>query len=168
MVYQRPLRSDELMHFGIKGQKWGRRRFQNIDGTYTMAGRARYGLGERMNDTHPFDSPKDQRMKYDYNRLTSRHFKQKYDMSKNRFRRDVNKYGDPVQTTHDASVIAAKELGGKALKAAYNVSMLSLGAYGIANRGSIEGKAALAASVGMGIAKKHLKKKIRTPQYNYY
>lgn len=168
MVYQRPLRSDELMHFGIKGQKWGRRRFQNIDGTYTMAGRARYGLGERMNDTHPFDSPKDQRMKYDYNRLTSRHFKQKYDISKNRFRKDVNKYGDPVQTTHDASVIAVKELGGKALKAAYGVSMLALGTYGLSNSREASGKAALAAAAGMAIAKRHMKKHIARPQYNYY
>lgn len=31
-----------LMHFGIKGQRWGIRRFQNPDGTLTAAGRARY------------------------------------------------------------------------------------------------------------------------------
>ena len=29
----------ELKHFGIKGQKWGVRRFQNPDGTRTAAGR---------------------------------------------------------------------------------------------------------------------------------
>lgn len=33
-----------LAHYGIKGQKWGVRRFQNEDGTYTPAGRERYGL----------------------------------------------------------------------------------------------------------------------------
>ena len=32
-----------LMHFGIKGQKWGVRRFQNEDGTLTEAGIKRYG-----------------------------------------------------------------------------------------------------------------------------
>ena len=31
-----------LEHHGIKGQKWGLRRFQNPDGTLTPAGRARY------------------------------------------------------------------------------------------------------------------------------
>lgn len=30
------------MHYGIKGQKWGRRRFQNEDGTLTPAGKERY------------------------------------------------------------------------------------------------------------------------------
>ena len=30
-----------LMHHGIKGQKWGVRRFQNPDGTYTPEGKAR-------------------------------------------------------------------------------------------------------------------------------
>lgn len=31
-----------LMHHGIKGQKWGVRRFQNEDGSLTPEGRARY------------------------------------------------------------------------------------------------------------------------------
>ena len=35
--------SSELYHHGIKGQKWGVRRFQNPDGTLTAAGRERYG-----------------------------------------------------------------------------------------------------------------------------
>lgn len=34
---------DELKHFGISGQKWGRRRYQNEDGTLTPEGRLRYG-----------------------------------------------------------------------------------------------------------------------------
>lgn len=32
-----------LSHHGIKGQKWGVRRFQNPDGSYTKAGMKRYG-----------------------------------------------------------------------------------------------------------------------------
>ena len=34
--------SNELAHFGIKGQKWGVRRYQNPDGTWTEAGKKRY------------------------------------------------------------------------------------------------------------------------------
>lgn len=35
--------TNELYHHGIKGQRWGIRRYQNLDGTLTPAGRARYG-----------------------------------------------------------------------------------------------------------------------------
>lgn len=31
-----------LMHHGIKGMKWGIRRYQNLDGTLTAAGKRRY------------------------------------------------------------------------------------------------------------------------------
>ena len=37
-----------LIHYGIEGQKWGVRRFQNEDGTYTDEGlRRRYSLNEK-------------------------------------------------------------------------------------------------------------------------
>jgi len=35
--------TNELYHHGIKGQRWGIRRYQNLDGTLTPAGRERYG-----------------------------------------------------------------------------------------------------------------------------
>lgn len=42
-LYMTPVLPDELYHHGIKGQKWGRRRFQNEDMTWTEAGKERYG-----------------------------------------------------------------------------------------------------------------------------
>jgi len=37
-----------LVHSGIKGQRWGIRRYQNEDGTLTNAGRLRYGTVENL------------------------------------------------------------------------------------------------------------------------
>lgn len=39
--------SDELYHHGIKGQRWGVRRYQNEDGSLTADGRIRYGDNSR-------------------------------------------------------------------------------------------------------------------------
>lgn len=36
--------NDELCHHGIRGQKWGIRRFQNADGSLTSAGKKRYDI----------------------------------------------------------------------------------------------------------------------------
>jgi hypothetical protein len=45
-IYLRPAYPNELYHHGIKGQKWGIRRFQNPDGTLTAAGKKRYIKGD--------------------------------------------------------------------------------------------------------------------------
>lgn len=44
------LNNDEIEHHGIKGMKWGLRRYQNPDGTLTDAGRKRYGTEERFQE----------------------------------------------------------------------------------------------------------------------
>lgn len=43
---------EELFHHGIKGQKWGIRRYQNTDGSLTEAGRERYGV-DSVSDIKP-------------------------------------------------------------------------------------------------------------------
>ena len=41
--------TDELYHYGVPGQSWGRRRFQNADGSLTALGRDHYGVGDPIN-----------------------------------------------------------------------------------------------------------------------
>ena len=39
--------STYLIHYGTKGQKWGNRRYQNEDGSYTSEGKIHYGIGNK-------------------------------------------------------------------------------------------------------------------------
>lgn len=41
------MNNNELIHWGIRGQKWGLRKYQNPDGTLTPEGRIRYGKGHK-------------------------------------------------------------------------------------------------------------------------
>ena len=55
--------SDELMHHGISGQRWGFRRFQNKDGTRTPAGK------KREREARETDSMSDEELRNKLNRL---------------------------------------------------------------------------------------------------
>lgn len=53
-MYTEYIYNNELYHHGIKGQKWGVRRYQNPDGSYTGAGRSRYGIEGRKEDSKAY------------------------------------------------------------------------------------------------------------------
>lgn len=82
---------NSIYHHGIKGQKWGQRRFQNEDGTLTSAGKARY-LKPSSND-----SSVTRKVKEDYNSMDDKQFRSKYQVSKKTYAKRVEKYGDPYK-----------------------------------------------------------------------
>ena len=72
MVVRRLPESSELYHHGIKGQKWGVRRYQNADGSYTTEGKARLeqyrtneiaGVNARINNLTNTYTKRDEKLK---------------------------------------------------------------------------------------------------------
>lgn len=78
--------TNELYHWGVKGMKWGVRRYQNADGSYTSAGKKRrkIGLGRYENKDGSLTSAGKKRM-----------YREQFDME-NKERKEQRKYtADP-------------------------------------------------------------------------
>lgn len=66
----------DILHFGILGMKWGIRRYQNLDGTLTSAGRRRYNninnfKKDFSNDERTFESRKFAKERYEWEKNKS-------------------------------------------------------------------------------------------------
>lgn len=111
---------NELYHFGVKGQKWGVRRYQNRDGSLTPAGLKRYSPS-------PGDTSVTVKVKKDLANLSPQEFKNKYKGSASTYMKRVDKYGDPYANSPSAKKAmrsAEKELNSKGNKAGKKVTTL--------------------------------------------
>src|SRR5574344_545604 len=84
--------STELSHHGIKGQKWGVRRYQNIDFFLNAEGRKRY-------EAKDSDSSVTKKVKADLAKMTGEEFRKKYQVSNTRYMKRVDKYIDPYMNS---------------------------------------------------------------------
>lgn len=91
------MNNTELMHYGVKGMKWGVRK--------------KYRRGESMDANDMSDSKTTRRVKNDYNTMSDADFRRKYQTTKNTYRKRVNRYGDPYMKSPLAK--AGKKLEAK-------------------------------------------------------
>ena len=83
---------DELYHFGIKGMKWGIRRFQNRDGTRTKAGLRREKVGRASWKRRDATNISDEELRKRIARLqTERNYKQLMESDAHRTARDITR-----------------------------------------------------------------------------
>lgn len=71
---------NELYHWGIKGMKWGVRRYENKDGTLTDAGKKRYARDAREKEYNKFDES------------TGTYYKQSKKKGRSDLKADANRY----------------------------------------------------------------------------
>ena len=146
-----PVRSDELYHHGVKGQKWGVRRYQNEDGSLTPAGKVHYyktmGLIKKVN--YQNDIAKADILKY-----------RGSNTSKSKAKAEVsqNKLASEVENNMEANRIKGKAAVGQivsgALGAGLAVGVMGLGLYGSLQTGVdfMPQAAAIAPSLGLPVA----------------
>ena len=69
---------EELYHYGIKGQKWGVRRYQNDNGSLTPSGKKRYSDDSQLNSIKRNETPKKGLIQKRKDRLMERYIAKGY------------------------------------------------------------------------------------------
>lgn len=120
--------SDELYHFGVQGQKWGIRRYQNADGSLTAAGRAHYGYGD-YNGPITKRGFKKALKKIDKGAREIQENKHELDNAYKKGKittKDYKKTSNALVKTMEKQNSAANKIVAKALENAYNVKITKI------------------------------------------
>lgn len=126
---------DELMHYGIKGMKWGVRRFQNEDGTLTALGKKRQALDSARETARKHPERANSRINLNYARNEYRDQKilDKIAKQKTKSKRQLNleeKYKEQGFSEKDAAIQAYKRARTeRALAIAGGMTLAAVGAY---------------------------------------
>lgn len=121
------MNNEVLMHHGIKGQRWGVRRFQNADGSLTASGKKRYGSKNVAGSQYPsYDemqqTVKQKNMEKAYDKALDRNkdksstandVRNAADQTRNAINATKNSYQDIKRSTQpkpDVSKMSNKEL----------------------------------------------------------
>jgi len=101
---------NELFHHGIKGQKWGVRRFQNENGTLTEEGKKRYSdMSDEEKDEFVSKLKKEnERNKAidEYNNRISKQLKSEADATEQDYNNSINMLKEGQNVTSNLSVLA--------------------------------------------------------------
>lgn len=87
---------DELYHHGIKGQKWGVRRYQNADGSLTAAGSRRYNKIEKKYNKQLQKSEKADAKVMALRQKNRDKISSKYDKKLSKIQSDIDSY-EPIK-----------------------------------------------------------------------
>lgn len=132
--------SNDLMHYGILGQKWGRRRYQFKDGSLTAAGRKRY-------DDDDSERASAKAAKYEYKAAKSRakNITNKYDRKAAIYEAKAKRIAKKEEADYDDDVEKASERATKdrnktirRVAIGAGIAVAAFAAYKISKSGSAE------------------------------
>lgn len=107
--------TDSLSHYGIKGMKWGVRRWQNSDGSFNSAGKQRYfgdGSGENYKQKY-------KTAKKEYNKAFNKYYyksHQAFSLSKKKREANQERFNEALAKAHNLNVAKQEYKTSKALE----------------------------------------------------